>query len=56
MLLGAAGGADDPRRPLAIYAGGVATAAAVESHALAFSDPAVLDRELAAAKARASGC
>ena len=52
MLLGAAGGADDPRRPLAIYAGGVAAAAAVESHALAFSDPAVLDRELAAAKAQ----
>ncbi|EKM94364.1 protein-disulfide reductase [Stutzerimonas degradans] len=52
MLLGAAGGADDPRRPLAIYAGGVATAAAVEAHALGFSDPAVLDRELAAAKAQ----
>tara|TARA_Y100001951_G_scaffold36861_1_gene29088 strand:+ start:323 stop:2062 length:1740 start_codon:yes stop_codon:yes gene_type:complete len=52
MLLGAAGGADDPHRPLAIYAGGVATAAAVESHALAFSDQAVLDRELAAAKAQ----
>jgi len=52
MLLGAAGGADDPRRPLAIYAGGVATATAVESHALGFSDPAVLDRELAAAKAQ----
>lgn len=52
MLLGAAGGADDPRRPLAIYAGGVATAAAVEAHALAFSDPAVLDRELAAARAQ----
>ncbi|MBU2011159.1 MAG: protein-disulfide reductase DsbD [Gammaproteobacteria bacterium] len=52
MLLGAAGGADDPRRPLAIYAGGVATAAAVESLALGFSDPAVLDRELVAAKAQ----
>lgn len=52
MLLGAAGGADDPRRPLAIYAGSVASATAVETHALGFSDPAVLDRELAAAKAQ----
>ncbi|MCQ4303165.1 thiol:disulfide interchange protein [Stutzerimonas frequens] len=52
MLLGAAGGADDPRRPLAIYAGGVATAATVESYSLGFSDPSVLDRELAAAKAQ----
>jgi len=52
MLLGAAGGADDPRRPLAIYAGGAAGAISVEAHALGFSDPAVLDRELAAAKAQ----
>ncbi|MBU2013584.1 MAG: protein-disulfide reductase DsbD, partial [Gammaproteobacteria bacterium] len=52
MLLGAAGGADDPRRPLAIYAGGVAGAISDEAHALGFSDPSVLDRELAAAKAQ----
>ncbi|MGY4824292.1 protein-disulfide reductase DsbD [Stutzerimonas chloritidismutans] len=52
MLLGAAGGADDPRRPLAIYPGGGAGAISAEAHALGFSDPAVLDRELAAAKAQ----
>ncbi|MBU0562603.1 MAG: protein-disulfide reductase DsbD, partial [Gammaproteobacteria bacterium] len=52
MLLGAAGGADDPRRPLAIYAGGGTGAISAEAHALGFSDPSVLDRELAAAKAQ----
>jgi len=52
MLLGAAGGADDPRRPLAIYAGGGAGAISADAHALGFSDPSVLDRELAAAKAQ----
>jgi thiol:disulfide interchange protein DsbD len=53
LLLGAAGGAHDPIRPLEVFARGVAAApaTAVEHGFVGFSDPAVLDRELAAAKA-----
>ncbi|WP_442964489.1 protein-disulfide reductase DsbD [Pseudomonas sp. MMS21 TM103] len=53
MVLGAAGGAQDPIRPLEVFTGGVVSAAAVEAaHGfVGFSEPAVLDRELAAAKA-----
>lgn len=53
LVLGAAGGAQDPTRPLAVFTGGVASATAVEA-AQSFvdlSEPAALDRELAAAKA-----
>lgn len=53
LVLGAAGGAQDPTRPLGVFTGGVASAATVEAaHGfVGFSEPAVLDRELAAAKA-----
>jgi thiol:disulfide interchange protein DsbD len=53
MLLGAAGGAHDPLRPLAIFTGGVATVQAGEVNEgyVGFSEPSVLDSELAAAKA-----
>lgn len=53
MLLGAAGGAHDPLRPLAIFTGDVATAQAgeVSEGYVGFSEPAVLDSELVAAKA-----
>ncbi|MFZ3206038.1 MAG: protein-disulfide reductase DsbD [Pseudomonas sp.] len=53
LVLGAAGGAQDPIRPLEVFTGGVASAATVEAaHGfVGFSEPAVLDRELAAAKA-----
>ncbi|MCF7202115.1 protein-disulfide reductase DsbD [Pseudomonas oligotrophica] len=52
MLLGAAGGASDPWRPLAVYAGGAALERAGAAPALTFDQPAVLDRELAAARAQ----
>jgi len=52
MLLGAAGGASDPWRPLAVYAGAAPLERAHEQQALTFSEPAVLDRELAAAQAQ----
>lgn len=53
MLLGAAGGAHDPLRPLAIFTGGVATVQAGEAgeNPVGFSEPAVLYKELAAARA-----
>lgn len=53
LVLGAAGGAQDPIRPLEVFTGGVVSAAAVEAARgfVGFSEPAVLDRELAAAKA-----
>lgn len=53
LVLGAAGGAQDPNRPLAVFTGGVASATEVEGpHGfVGLVDPAVLDRELAAAKA-----
>lgn len=53
LVLGAAGGAQDPIRPLEVFTGGVASAAAVETPRgfVGFSEPAVLDRELAAAQA-----
>ncbi|EMF0829673.1 protein-disulfide reductase DsbD, partial [Pseudomonas aeruginosa] len=54
MLLGAAAGADDPWRPLQVYAaanrGATPTASAHEAF-LTVSQPAELDRQLAAAKA-----
>jgi thiol:disulfide interchange protein DsbD len=52
MLLGAAGGASDPWRPLAVYAGAAPLERVHEQQALTFSEPAVLDRELAAAQAQ----
>ncbi|MCS7722876.1 protein-disulfide reductase DsbD [Pseudomonas aeruginosa] len=53
LLLGAAGGAQDVMRPLGVFTGGVAPSQGVESaHGfVGFSEPADLDRELAAAKA-----
>ncbi len=54
LLLGAAGGARDVLRPLGVFAGaGVAPVSAHESAAgfVEVREPAVLDRELAAAKA-----
>ncbi|WP_312702507.1 protein-disulfide reductase DsbD [Stutzerimonas nitrititolerans] len=53
LVLGAAGGAQDPTRPLEVFTGGVASAISVEA-AHGFVDlrePAALDRELAAARA-----
>lgn len=52
MLLGAAGGADDPWQPLAPYATGTTSAHAASDNALTLTEPAQLDRELAAAKAQ----
>ncbi|MFJ3481825.1 protein-disulfide reductase DsbD [Pseudomonas sp. NPDC090202] len=52
MLIGAAGGGDDPWQPLKVYGG--ARAVASSEHREAFTtlkDPAALDRELAAARA-----
>ncbi|GLZ86500.1 thiol:disulfide interchange protein DsbD 2 [Metapseudomonas resinovorans] len=51
LLIGAAGGATDIQRPLAVYAGSTSphTTASSKTH---FSDPATLDRELAAARAQ----
>jgi thiol:disulfide interchange protein DsbD len=53
LLLGAAGGAQDVMRPLGVFPGGVASVQGIEpAHGfVGFSEPAVLDRELAAAKA-----
>ena len=53
LLLGAAGGAQDVMRPLGVFTGGVASSQGAESaHGfVGFSEPADLDRELAAAKA-----
>lgn len=53
LVLGAAGGAQDPIRPLEVFTGSVASATAVEATQgfVGFREPAVLDRELAAAKA-----
>ena len=53
LLLGAAGGAQDVMRPLGVFTGGVASVQGIESaHGfVGFSEPAVLDRELVAAKA-----
>ncbi|MCQ4322466.1 protein-disulfide reductase DsbD [Stutzerimonas stutzeri] len=53
LLLGAAGGAQDVMRPLGVFTGGVASSQGAEpAHGfVGFSEPAVLDRELAAAKA-----
>ncbi|NKQ09998.1 protein-disulfide reductase DsbD [Pseudomonas sp. SST3] len=53
LVLGAAGGAQDPTRPLGVFTGGVASAIPIEaSHGfVGFSEPAALDRELAAARA-----
>ena len=52
LVLGAAGGAQDPTRPLAVFTGGVASATSVEASQgfVDLNEPAVLDRELAAAK------
>jgi thiol:disulfide interchange protein DsbD len=52
MLLGAAGGASDPMQPLKVYAGTAITATADEQHFIGMHEPAVLERELAAAKAQ----
>jgi thiol:disulfide interchange protein DsbD len=53
LVLGAAGGAQDPIRPLGVFAGGVASAIPIEAPQgfVGLSEPATLDRELAAAKA-----
>jgi thiol:disulfide interchange protein DsbD len=53
LLLGAAGGAQDVMRPLGVFTGGVASSQGAEpAHGfVGFSEPADLDRELAAAKA-----
>lgn len=53
LLLGAAGGAQDVMRPLGVFTGGVASSqGAGSAHGfVGFSEPADLDRELAAAKA-----
>ncbi|WP_174824686.1 MULTISPECIES: protein-disulfide reductase DsbD [Pseudomonadaceae] len=53
LLLGAAGGAQDVMRPLGVFTGGVVSSQGAESaHGfIGFSEPADLDRELAAAKA-----
>lgn len=53
LLLGAAGGAQDVVRPLGVFTGGVASSQGAESTRgfVGFSEPADLDRELAAAEA-----
>ncbi|EIK52745.1 protein-disulfide reductase [Stutzerimonas stutzeri TS44] len=53
LLLGAAGGAQDVMRPLGVFTGGVASSQGAEpAHGfVGFSEPADLDRELAAARA-----
>ncbi|HDZ58155.1 MAG TPA: protein-disulfide reductase DsbD [Pseudomonas xinjiangensis] len=53
LVLGAAGGAQDLTRPLEVYTGGVASVKEADAADgfVGFSEPAVLDRELAAAKA-----
>ncbi|WP_339083106.1 protein-disulfide reductase DsbD [Pseudomonas sp. TMP9] len=51
LLLGAAGGASDPLQPLKVYAGTSVAAAPSEQHFIGLSEPAALERELAAAKA-----
>jgi thioredoxin:protein disulfide reductase len=54
MLIGAAGGADDPWQPLKVYSGSRASSSENVSNHDAFTtinDPATLDRELAAASA-----
>lgn len=51
MLLGAAGGADDPLQPLKVYAGTAVAASPSEQHFIGMTEPAALERELAAAKA-----
>ncbi|MDH4566395.1 protein-disulfide reductase DsbD [Pseudomonas sp. BN414] len=51
LLIGAAGGATDIQRPLAVYAGST-NLAPTASNTAHFSDPTTLDRELTAAKAQ----
>ncbi len=52
MLVGAAGGADDPWQPLNVYSGSSSELKSARQDAfMTINDPAVLDRELAAAKA-----
>lgn len=52
MLVGAAGGADDPWQPLKIYSGARSEVGSARHDAFTtLKDPAALDRELAAAKA-----
>lgn len=53
MVLGAAGGASDPARPLDVFTGGRAAESVLQTsqEALGLSEPAALDRELAAAQA-----
>lgn len=52
MLIGAAGGADDPWQPLKVYSGSRAEAASERHDAFTtIKDPQTLDRELATAKA-----
>ena len=51
MVLGAAGGASDPLQPLKVYAGTGIAAAPNAQHVIGMSEPATLERELAAAKA-----
>ncbi|WP_085577922.1 MULTISPECIES: protein-disulfide reductase DsbD [unclassified Pseudomonas] len=54
LVVGAAGGSDDPYRPLQVYSAGRDGAAAPDSHDAftTIKDPAALARELDAAKAR----
>lgn len=51
MVLGAAGGASDPLQPLKVYASTGIAAAPNAQHVIGMSEPATLERELAAAKA-----
>jgi thiol:disulfide interchange protein DsbD len=52
MLIGAAGGADDPWQPLKVYSGSKSQAGGEQHDAFAtIKDPQALDRELASAKA-----
>lgn len=52
LLIGAAGGATDIRKPLAVYAAGSSTPVATVPSSAHVSDPATLNRELTAAKAQ----
>jgi thiol:disulfide interchange protein DsbD len=51
MLLGAAGGANDPLQPLKVFTGTAVAAVPSDQHFIDLKEPAGLERELAAAKA-----
>lgn len=52
MVVGAAAGSGDALQPLKVFAGGAGQASQGAAHATTLSEPAALDRELAAAKAQ----